>query len=355
MSIWNDVRGQDAAIAMLRTSVRRGRLAHAYAFFGPGGVGRAVVARKLAQCLFCTTVADEELDACGECPACKQMQAGSHPDFLTLKKPAGKRDIPIDLVAGAKERRGREGLNFELAMRPMSAPRRFALIEDADAMTVESANALLKTLEEPPPGAVMVLVARSPDAVLPTINSRVQPLHLAPLSERDVADLLVETQEASRDDAAAAAAVCGGSLDTAVQLLDADLRSLRTAASRSLSGEPMNAVVASGAVIAALDELGGDASEKRVRAEWAVRFVVEELRTAARSLAQGGAAPEALKRQLPADAGESLEILSDMVDRCVTAESAVARMTPVPLALEGLFDDLATLLRRADRPVLSFD
>ena len=352
MSVWNTVRGQDAAVAMLRTSVARGRLAHACAFFGPGGVGRALVARTLAQCLFCPEVPDVELDACGTCGSCKQMQAGTHPDFLSVRKPAGKREIPIDLIAGAKERRGREGLNFELAMRPMSAGRRFALIEDADAMNAESANALLKTLEEPPPGAVMVLIARSPDAVLPTINSRVQPVHFAPLPEDVVAELLVTTQDASRTDAAAAAAVCGGSLDTASQLLDADLQSLRTAAARALAEDPMNAVAAAAGVIAALDDLGGDAAEKRVRAEWAVRFVVEELRTAARAITLGGDVTDALQRQLPREESLALEVLSDMVDRCVAAESAIARMTPVPLAIEGLFDDLAAILRRAERPVL---
>ena len=351
MSVWDDLKGQDTAVELLRRSAARGRLAHGYAFFGPGGVGKRLAARLMAQCLFCPEVPDAELDACGTCPSCKQMRAGNHPDFLAVAKPPGKRELPIDLIAGAKERRGREGLNHEIAMRPMTAGRRFAVVDDADAMNAESANALLKTLEEPPAGAVLVLIARGPEAVLPTINSRVQPLHFAPLSDDVLASLLVD-QEVPRGEAEAVAKVAGGSLETATQLLEGDVKGLRGAAKRAFAEEPFHAVASAAAVNKVIDDLGGDAAAKRVQAEWAVRFLVEELRAAARAVTLSGELPDGLKRQLPADAGDAVEVLSEMVERCVACERAVAGMTPVPLAVEGLFDDLSALLRRADRPVL---
>ena len=95
---------------------------------GPGGVGKRFVARGIAQSLFCERTPEEQLDACGECPACRQVRAGTHPDLLTIACPEGKRELPIELIAGSAENRGREGLCRDLALRPMSAPRRIALI-----------------------------------------------------------------------------------------------------------------------------------------------------------------------------------------------------------------------------------
>jgi DNA polymerase-3 subunit delta' len=135
-------------------------------FVGPDGVGKRLVAKGIAQCLFCQRVSDEQLDACGACAACRQVLADTHPDLLTVGCPEGKRELPIALIAGEGERRGREGLLHDLSLRPMSATRRIAIIDDADTMNEESANALLKTLEEPPPGSLLFLISPSLDALL---------------------------------------------------------------------------------------------------------------------------------------------------------------------------------------------
>ena len=161
MSVWDDVRGQDRVIELLRRSVAGDRLAHGYAFYGPHGCGRRLVASKLAQSLFCPEVPNEQLDACGRCPSCKQLAAGSHPDLLEVGLPPGKRSIPLERLIGEPEKRGREGLCYELAMRPLAADRRIAIIDDADTLAVDGANALLKTLEEPPAGALLILIAES--------------------------------------------------------------------------------------------------------------------------------------------------------------------------------------------------
>src|SRR5689334_25107569 len=96
--IWNDLRGRDDQIEMFRRTIRRGRLASAYLLVGPEGTGKKLFAQKLAQCLFCETVVDADLDACGTCPGCRQMQAGSHPDFLFVDCPEGKREIPLERI-----------------------------------------------------------------------------------------------------------------------------------------------------------------------------------------------------------------------------------------------------------------
>ncbi|HUG91942.1 MAG TPA: hypothetical protein VML55_13975, partial [Planctomycetaceae bacterium] len=96
---------------MFRRALSRGRFSHAYLFAGPEGAGKRLFARTLAQCLFCQ--ADQRaqaLEACGTCSACRQMQAGTHPDYLAVGCPDGKSALPIELFVGPPERRGREGL-----------------------------------------------------------------------------------------------------------------------------------------------------------------------------------------------------------------------------------------------------
>ena len=354
-SIWFNVCGQEVAVDLLRRSASRRRLAHGYAFFGPHGVGRRVVARKLAQALFCTEFPDEELDACGACAACKQVVADNHPDLLYLCKPDGKRELPIEMIVGRPERRGREGLCYELAMRPMSAHRRIAIVDDAETMNTESANALLKTLEEPPPGSLLILLATSPEAILPTILSRVQPLHFRPLSAAEVEKLLLASDdELSKQEVTEIAALAAGSLHTARQLLDRDIRNLRTQAIEIFQAHPFHAVNAAAFLNKAIDDLGGDATAKRAQADWAFRFLVEYLRNAslAASGVRGAGDTESFLAGVSPDKEHQIDRLTDAIERVVAAERAVAEMTPVALAVEGLCDDLAAILRGADRPTL---
>lgn len=354
-SIWSNVLGQDVPVELLKRSASRGRLAHGYVFFGAAGTGRRLVATKLAQALFCTEVPDDELDACGCCPSCKQVAANNHPDLLYVAKPDGKRELPIDLIAGRPERRGREGLCYELAMRPMSADRRIAIIDDADAMNAESANALLKTLEEPPPGSLLVLLAGSPESILPTIRSRVQPLYFSPLSAAHVVELILsEDPDISPEDAAAIANLAGGSLETAKQLLDPELRRLRDIAVDALCQPRFHAVELAAALNKAIDDLGGDASAKRQQADWVFRFMVDLLRLAlvTDNVSNATEAVGRFLRHFPADAAVRCERIGLMIERMVAAERAVAEMTAVPLAIEGLCDDLSAILRGENRPVL---
>ena len=169
--IWEKIRGHTHQVDMFRRAAGRGRLSHAYLFVGPEGIGKRMFARALAQCLFCDRFDDTQLEACGECPACRQMLAGTHPDFLTVCVPDGKSELPIDLLAGPIDRRGREGLCYDLSLRPMSANRKVAVIDDTDRMNDESANSLLKTLEEPPIDSTLILISTNPDSLLPMPSS----------------------------------------------------------------------------------------------------------------------------------------------------------------------------------------
>ena len=337
---------------MFRRAVQRGRTAHAYVFVGPDGVGKRLVARNIAQCMFCERIPDAQLDACGACPPCRQVRAGTHPDLLTVACPEGKRELPIELIAGSAENRGREGLCRDLALRPMSAGRRVAMIDDADKMNEESANALLKTLEEPPPGSILFLISPSLDALLPTIRSRCQPIHFAALTDADLAELLVqlglETEPAT---AQRVADLSEGSLATARQLLDPELRKLREAVHEHLSAAEFRSLATAEALIALVEELGSDTAAQRQNAGWLLRFAVSFYRSALQQVAASEDAElsEDTRRFVArcGDRGEAAERLAALLDRCVLADLHLQQMMPVPLCLEGLCDDLSRIDRGA--------
>ena len=174
---------------------------------------------KLAQALLCQQAANASLDPCGECESCRLWAAGNHPDLLQVAKPADKSFIPIDLLLGSKEKRMREGLCHDLGLKPFLGGRRVAIIDDADLLNLEGANCLLKTLEEPPPRSVLLLIGTSAAAQLPTIRSRCQIVRFRPLANDVVEHLLLESGLAEGpEQAQALATLADGSLQRGQEL-----------------------------------------------------------------------------------------------------------------------------------------
>ena len=206
MMRFTDIQGHENACAFLRGAVTHGRLAHALVFAGPEGIGKRTVALALAAWLHCTAGGD---DACGECVACRQVAAGSHPDVLVVTIPAGKKEIGVD--------RAREVKRFT-QMRPVSGRSKLALVDDAHMLTVAAQNALLKTLEEPPASSLLILVTANPDALLPTVRSRCQRVQFAPLAAEAVAALLCTQHGWEPDVARTVAVTADGSVGRALAL-----------------------------------------------------------------------------------------------------------------------------------------
>src|SRR5689334_15856643 len=166
--------GQERNIAVLRRTLASGKIAHAYLFSGIGGCGKKKSALALIEALFCGR--DE---GCGSCPSCRKIAALSHPD-LHLVEPEGA-FIKIDQV---------RALQKDLAYRPFEASRKACIIDGADRLNPAAGNALLKTLEEPPGSALIILLTSAVDNVLPTIRSRCQQLSFHGLPESAIAAAL---------------------------------------------------------------------------------------------------------------------------------------------------------------------
>ena len=198
---FSEVIGQDRAIAVLRRSITMERVAHAYLFAGIEGCGKKKTALAFIQAVFCGK--DE---ACGVCPSCRKLAHGQHPD-LHLLEPDGA-FIKIDQV--------RE-LQKELSYRPFEAPKKACIIDGAEKLNQSSGNALLKTLEEPPGDALMILITPERSAVLQTILSRCQTLQFQPLSAELIEGRLLRDQF-SGEAARVAATLSGGSLKRGMEI-----------------------------------------------------------------------------------------------------------------------------------------
>ncbi len=204
-----EIRGQDRAIRFLRRAWERKRLTHALLFTGPAGIGKLATARALALGLHCDVA---PFDACGTCDACRTIVAGTHADVRLVAGPLeDRRDVSIEQV---------RDLQRELGFRSMSAHPKIGILNDAECLTLQAQNALLKTLEEPGGATVLILVAVNAAALAPTILSRCQRVNFDPLPTSEVVAIL-EAHGRSRPDAVALAAYAEGSPGRALAL-DAD-------------------------------------------------------------------------------------------------------------------------------------
>ncbi len=335
---FSEIIAQDRALSSLRSALRRGALHHAYLFGGPEGVGKSLAARVLAQAANCEGgVAGPgglRDDACGACGPCRKIAKGVHPDVLVLAEertmakagrwePQGGRSPSKDVVVAQI----RDLVDRRLSLKRFEGRHRFVVIDPADAMNAQAQNALLKTLEEPPDDTTLVLVAASPDSLLPTIRSRCLRLTFAPIPVDVVAERLVA---AGHDPAKArlAAALSCGSLGRALGLDDEALDERAEAVLAAASLDPGNA----GAWLAFARDHGGDREEAADLCE----LMLVWLRDVAAARA-GGPAPAL------ADLGEA----SERVAAAVSPAEALRRRREVLRT--------AAALRQNASPVLALE
>lgn len=216
---FRDVVGHQGPLQIIRRAITAQRVHHTYLFTGMDGIGKRLVALNMAKALNC---ADQTDEACDHCPACQRIAKGVHPDLILIN-PVGE-TIKIGQI--------RE-LQQSLALKPFEARWRVIIVDGAERMTREAANALLKTLEEPPPWTIIILSATTIEALPATVLSRCQRIRFNPLSRGEVAEVLVDHLPAERIDIVAPLA--GGSPGRALRIDWEELTKAKGALSAVLS------------------------------------------------------------------------------------------------------------------------
>ena len=210
MAGFHDIIGHEKIKEHLQKAIGYQRVSHAYILSGEEGMGRKTIAKAFAMTLLCEKHGTEP---CMECHSCKQFLSGNHPDviWVTHEKTAS---IGVDDV--------RIQINDTVSIRPYSSPYKIYLVDEAEKMTVQAQNALLKTIEEPPSYAVILLLTTNPDAFLPTILSRCVQLKLKPLRDSVVKEYLIQSLKEEETQAEIYAAFARGNLGKAIHLADSE-------------------------------------------------------------------------------------------------------------------------------------
>ena len=207
---FKDILGHEQIKEHFKQAVQTGKVSHAYILSGEAGMGRKSLANAFALSLLCEKGLSEP---CMQCHACKQVLSGNHPDliYVTHEKPAG---IGVDDI--------REQINDTILVRPYSSYYKVYIVDEAEKMTVQAQNALLKTIEEPPSYAVILLLTTNQDAFLPTILSRCVQLKLKPLKDSVVREYLVQSLGVEEDQAEIYSAFARGNLGKAIYLVQSE-------------------------------------------------------------------------------------------------------------------------------------
>jgi DNA polymerase-3 subunit delta' len=214
---FEDIPGQERAKRVLAGAVTENRLPHAYLFYGSEGLGRFKTALTLAQALMCAAV---DGNSCGTCSACKRVARENHPDLLVVRPESrkGPREWIVDLDLGTIRIEQIREFQRWVSVRSFEGGWKVGIFEGADKMNQAASNALLKTLEEPPPACLLILISPSRSKLLPTIVSRCQPVYFAPLTREALESLLPKRKEFPGETLELLSALSGGSPGKALHM-----------------------------------------------------------------------------------------------------------------------------------------
>ena len=213
-----DVIGQDGPKKKIRTALAQQAIGHAYLFSGDDGIGKRLMALRFAQALSCETPpSSSQADSCGRCRACEQIDSGAYPDLLVIEPEQDKANpqIKIDRV--------RE-IERHVIYRPLLSARKICIIDDADRLNTNAANAFLKTLEDPPEHSLFILVTSRPLRLLATVRSRCLTLRFSPATPVQFEGAMALKQATATEDARFLSRVCGNRIGVALRT---DLSELR--------------------------------------------------------------------------------------------------------------------------------
>ncbi|RJP21992.1 MAG: DNA polymerase III subunit delta' [Candidatus Abyssobacteria bacterium SURF_5] len=222
---FSSIADQPTAVKTLRSALSKQRVAHAYLFLGPSGVGRKLTARVFAAALNCEGALDER--PCGACPSCRLIGEGRHPDVQIILPTKRSATITVNQI---------EGLLPFAYMRPIKGRTKVFIFSEADRLGLASANKMLKTFEEPPPSTVFILITDRPENMLPTVASRCQPVKFGRLTAETIKKILVRDFHVEAGRASVAAELAEGQVTRALQFTDPERLEAITGIISSLGG-----------------------------------------------------------------------------------------------------------------------
>ncbi len=324
---WRQILGHDRVQHCFTAAWQRGRLGQAYLFVGPRGIGKARFARELAKALLCEQ-SGTTLEACDQCRSCRQFDAATHPDLLWAARPNDKHEIPIETI--------RE-LCGQLSLRPVRGQRRIAIVEDADDLNDASANCFLKTLEEPPAGAILILIGSDLQRQLSTIVSRCQVIHFHALAPALLDTLLAGQGITEPEQRELLVRLAAGSVGLGLALHDPSIWTFREQMLDELNQTAPRFVTLAKRWQQFIEEAGKDSAAHRQRAMLVLRMLVDLLRQAKYALV--------LERTEDARFGQlgerlGLERILRWLDRTFEADMHLERRVQVVVVIEALLDAL---------------
>lgn len=330
----DDVKGQEHIARFFRRVVENGRLAHAYIFAGPEGVGKAFFARELAKFLLC-----EEVSArgCGKCPSCLQADKDSHPDVTWISSPPSERELKREHVVEMRRR---------VSLKALTGEHKVFIINDAEKLNEESANLLLLTLEEPPAGSLFLLLTSGLERTLPTVRSRCQLLRFKPVSDEALRQLLVARGDVSLGEAARLSELSQGSPGRALAWLGSPMAPYRQELLGKLAQLKTVDVFSLAQEVAAFARRH---AESRQQARWNVLHILELVLGFYRALWRNTMGVEAGKAKADAGLIENLsrrlgdENAQELVDQVLLARERIRANANIMLTLAELFSRLAQL------------
>ena len=321
-----DLIGHERPTAILKASILHDRVAHAYLFFGEDRIGKRLAALRFAQAINCEIdYGPGGPDACGACRSCRQIEARTHPDFLLIE-PDQEQANPQIKIEQIRE------LEQQLVYHPLVGRRKVCLIDEADRMTPGAANALLKTLEEPPDHSLLLLITSRPSALLATVRSRCQGIRFVAPARADVETALKTTRRIPPADARFLAMVTQGRIG---QALETDLAATRVQQDEFSTLTSAKSLHSVGTLLTAAEALyRSDRAPEAL--EWIVRWVRDLI------LVSVGADPDHLLNrdrlpQLEESAhGLRPDALLDLLADIETIQQAATRNVNLQMALETI-------------------
>jgi DNA polymerase-3 subunit delta' len=347
---WQQVVGHAPALNRIRKAWQSARMASTWLFAGPDGIGKRTFALQLAKTLLCEKNRGNPFDSCDECAGCLQVVNGGHPDLIRVAKPADKSSIPLELLIGARDRRQEEGLCRSIALKPVRGVGKVAIIDDADDLKQEGANALLKTLEEPPAGTVLILISASVNRQLPTILSRCQVIRFEPMADEEVATVLRGLAEFEPVlPIEELAALGGGNVQMAMLLNDPEVHAFRQQWLERLGTLDPAAAETAKQIVAFAEQAGKESAAKRDRlmmvSNVAIVFFEALLLESCGLGSPADAATNASAQAASSRRQIDPEWISCCIDRTIEFQGHVASNVGLATAVEPWLDDISSSLR----------